>query len=280
MIEPAVHPISDQEFALFQKLIYEIAGIALTDAKRVLLVGRLSRRLKAYDFDTFSQYYRFLTGPEQGGELQTMVDLLTTNETYFFREPQHFEFLAQQILPQLRGSGRLRVWSAASSSGEEAYSIAMTLAEHCNDDWEVFGSDISLRVLDKARNGLYSLERTDGIPTHCLKKYCLKGVREQTGKLLITPELRQRVSFAQVNLTQPIKNTGGIGEFDVIFLRNVMIYFDMATKRKVIENMLQFLKPNGYFIVGHSESLNGITQKLSALRPTIYRRTGVDRSAP
>jgi chemotaxis protein methyltransferase CheR len=154
--------------------------------------------------------------------------------------------------------------------------MAMTLAE-CRPDepWEVFGSDISLTVLAKAQAGLYSLERTDGIPPAYMKKYCLRGVRSQEGKFLIAPELRQRVSFAQLNLTRPIGRiggVGGIGEFDVIFLRNVMIYFDQETKRKVVENMLPTLKPNGYFIVGHSESLNGISSRVQAVRPTIYRR--------
>lgn len=275
MIANVEQAITDQEFVLFQQLIYKIAGIALSDAKRILLVGRLSRRLKACGFATFSQYYRMLASEAHPDELQTMVDLLTTNETYFFREPQHFEFLRQQIIPNHKGSGPFRVWSAASSSGEEAYSIAMTLAEHGPASWEVFASDISTRVIAKARSGLYSLDRIEGIPPNCLKKYCLKGVREQAGRLLVSPEIRQRVNFAQINLTRPID---GIGEFDVIFLRNVMIYFDMPTKRKVIDNMLPRLKPNGYFIVGHSESLNGITQKLTPARPTIYRWPGAERT--
>jgi chemotaxis protein methyltransferase CheR len=261
--------ITNQEFALFQRLIYKIAGISLSDAKKVLLVGRLTRRLKAYDFTSFSQYYRMLGSGEHPEELQTMVDLLTTNETYFFREPQHFDFLRDVILPERRGPATFRIWSGASSSGEEAYSMAMVLAEHRDRPWEVFGSDISLTVLDKARAGLYPAERTAGIPQKYLRKYCLKGVRSQQGNLLVDGALRQNVHFGQVNLTQPIT---GVGDFDVIFLRNVMIYFDPETKRKVVENMLPNLKPDGYFIVGHSESLNGITDRLRAIRPTIYRK--------
>lgn len=269
IMEPAGQAITDQEFALFQRLIYKIAGISLSDAKKVLLVGRLGRRLKFHDFDNFSEYYRYLAKEDHPDELQIMVDLLTTNETYFFREPQHFDFLKQLAKNHNRSAAPFRVWSGASSSGEEAYSMAMTLAECLPlDEWEIFGSDISMTVLEKARKGLYSLERIDGIPTALLKKYCLKGVREQAGSLLVSPELRSRVRFSQVNLTQPIH---GIGEFDVIFLRNVMIYFDPETKRRVVENMLPLLKPHGHFIVGHSESLNGITQKLQAVRPTIYR---------
>lgn len=262
--------ITDQEFVLFQRLIYKIAGISLSSSKKILLVGRLSKRLKHYGFATFTEYYRLLASGTRSDELQAFVDLLTTNETYFFREPQHFDYLRDTILPARRGSATFRVWSGACSSGEEPYTTAMVLAEHLpNTAWEVFASDISVTVLARAQTGLYPLERTTGIPKEFLRKYCLKGVRAQEGKLLVTPELRQRVRFGQVNLTEPIS---GVGEFDVIFLRNVMIYFDAETKRKVVENMLPMLKSGGYFIVGHSESLNGITDRLKSLRPTIYQK--------
>ncbi|MEF8698833.1 MAG: protein-glutamate O-methyltransferase CheR [Candidatus Accumulibacter sp. UW26] len=270
MDQSASH-ITDQEFALFQRLIHKLAGISLSDAKRVLLVGRLGRRLTHYRFDTYSQYYRLLTSGAHPQEVQQMVDLLTTNETYFFREPQHFDFLRDLLLGERRGGAPFRIWSGASSSGEEAYSMAMVLAEHRADaPWEVFGSDISLTVLARARAGIYPQERISGIPPAWLRKYCLKGVRSHEGKLLIDDTLKQRVSFAQVNLTQPIK---GVGQFDVIFLRNVMIYFDSDTKRKVIDNMLPSLKPGGYFVVGHSESLNGISSRLKTVKPTIYQES-------
>jgi len=263
--------ITDQEFALFQRLIYKIAGISLSDAKKVLLVGRLTRRLKLHGLETFTQYYRMLADGENAEELQAMVDLLTTNETYFFREPQHFDFLRDEILRRRRGTAPFRVWSAASSSGEEAYSLAMALAEQLPDNsWEVVGSDISTQVLAKAATGHYPLARTDGIPPAWMKKYCLKGVRSHAGTLLIVPELRKRTHFYQINLTQPV--TADIGEFDVIFLRNVMIYFDPETKRKVVHNLLPRLRPGGYFIIGHSETLNGITDRLQAIRPTIYQK--------
>lgn len=269
MTESTGYAITDQEFALFQKLIYRIAGIALSDAKKILLVGRLGRRLRHHDLASFGQYYRFLSSGQNPDELQVMVDLLTTNETYFFREPQHFDFL-REVAAKAPRQGTFRIWSGASSTGEEAYSMAMTLAEVLKDaPWEVFGSDISLTVLAKAQAGLYSLERTDGIPAAYMHKYCLKGVRSQAGKFLVAPTLRERVRFAQVNLTRPIS---GVGEFDVIFLRNVMIYFDQETKRRVVENMLPALKPNGYFVVGHSESLTGLCNQLRPLRPTVYRR--------
>jgi len=263
--------ITDQEFSRFQALIYKIAGIQLSDAKKVLVVGRLSRRLKHYGMTSFAQYYQLVTSHEEKGELQTMVDLLTTNETYFFREPKHFEFLSQELLPQVRPGSPYAIWSAACSSGEEPYTLAMVLADKLgmNAPWKITASDISTAVLARAQTGHYPMERTEGIPQAYLKKFCLKGVRSEAGTLLICKELRSRIDFRQVNLTQPAPD---VGPFDVIFLRNVMIYFDMDTKRQVVANLLTRLKPGGHFIVGHSESLNGITDKLITIRPTIYRK--------
>ena len=263
--------INDQEFALFQRLIYKIAGISLSDAKKVLLVGRLSRRLKQHALGSFTEYYRMLSSGEHPEELQTMVDLLTTNETYFFREPKHFEFLRDEVIAKRNSGAPFRVWSAASSSGEEAYSIAMTLADALpNAPWEIVGSDISTQVLAKAVTGHYSLARTDGISTGHMRKYCLKGVRSHAGSFLIVPELRKRTRFYQINLMHPVE--AEIGDFDVIFLRNVMIYFDPETKARVVHNLTPRLRQGGYLIIGHSETLNGITDRLLSVRPTIYRK--------
>ncbi len=263
--------ITDQEFALFQRLIYKIAGISLSDSKKVLLVGRLAKRLKHYNFGTFSQYYRMLAGGHHPEEMQVMVDLLTTNETYFFREPGHFHFLRDEILKPRRSAAPFRVWSAACSSGEEVYTLAMLLAETLpNSPWEVVGSDISTQVLAKAEAGHYPLGRHEGIPPDYLSKYCLKGVRSHSGSFLITPELKRRTRFHQVNLTLPVDTS--LGEFEVIFLRNVMIYFDTETKRKVVGNLLPRLKSGGHLIIGHSETLNGIQQGLEPVRATIYRK--------
>lgn len=260
--------LSDQEFRQFQTMIYDIAGISMAPGKKPLVSGRLAKRVKYYGLDSFGEYFRVLMHPEHRDELQTAIDLLTTNETYFFREPKHFDFLRQQI-PRLRRPGRpFRVWSGASSSGEEPYTIAMVLADALGDDaWEVIGSDISTRVLEKARTGHYPMTRIEGIPHHYLTRFCLKGVREQEGTFLIERSLRRRVSFLQVNLNEPLP---ALGEFDVIFLRNVMIYFDIETKRRVVERMLPMLRPGGYFLVSHSESLNGITSALDMVTPSIY----------
>ncbi|MFZ2269905.1 MAG: protein-glutamate O-methyltransferase CheR [Azonexus sp.] len=270
MAEPS--PITHEEFTLFRRLIYKIAGISLSDTKQVLLVGRLARRLQLYEFTSFSEYYRMLASGQHPDEVQTMVDLLTTNETYFFREPKHFEFLRDEILARHSSPGTFRVWSAASSSGEEIYTLAMVLADSLGGaPWEVVGSDISTRVLEKAATGHYSLARTEGIPPGFLQKYCLKGIRTQAGTFKIIPELRKRTRFQQINLTLPIPT--GIGEFEVIFLRNVMIYFDAETKTKVVNHLLPRLKRGGHLVIGHSESLTGLNiGPLEVVRPTIYRK--------
>jgi chemotaxis protein methyltransferase CheR len=264
--------ISKAEFGMFQKLIYEIAGISISDVKKILLVGRLSKRLKVLGCTNFSEYYKCVTTGDYAAERQVMVDLLTTNETYFFREPKHFDHLRQLAASRRKGN-IFRAWSAASSSGEEAYTMAMVLAETLGSSpWEVIGTDISSRVLAKAQSGQYPLDRTGGIPTNLLKKYCLKGLNEHAGTLLVARELRERVKFQTSNLLQPAKT---LGQFDVIFLRNVMIYFENDIKRKVIDNLLPYLKSDGHFVVGHSESLNGLTNKLTPVAPTIYRHNSV-----
>ena len=266
-----IAPLADNEFVLFQRLIYRIAGISLSDAKKILLVGRLSRRVQQYGFSTFSQYYRLLASGDHPDEVQVMVDQLTTNETYFFREPKHFDFLREELLPRHGRVTAFRAWSAASSSGEEVYTLAMVLAESLGSaPWEVVGSDISTRVLEKAERGHYSLERTDGIPPGLMAKYCLKGIRSNAGTFLISKELRQRTRFHQINLMHPI--TANIGDFDVIFLRNVMIYFDQETKAKVVRHLLPRLRQGGHLIIGHSETLSGIADGLTLVQPTIYRK--------
>lgn len=262
--------ISNAEFAQFQKLIYKIAGISLADTKKVLLVGRLGRRLKHHNLSSFGEYYRLVSGPGADAELQTMVDLLTTNETYFFREEAHFEFLTRTILPAHPPGTSFNIWSAASSTGEEIYTLGFVLADALgvNANWNITGSDISTSVLATAERGLYWLDRTRGLPDACLRKYCLKGVRSQEGSFMIAPEIKRHTKFMQVNLN---KTLPAMGKFHVIFLRNVMIYFDADTKRQVVARLVEQLHPGGYFIVGHSESLNGLTERLRTVKPTIYQ---------
>jgi chemotaxis protein methyltransferase CheR len=266
------YEISYAEFKRFSNLIYDIAGIKLTDAKKVLLTGRLSKRLAALGLRNYTQYFTHVTDVAHADELQHMVDLLTTNETYFFREPQHFEFLKRVVPRTLRQGQVYRVWSAASSNGAEAYTIAMILAHQLGIDgaWGVLGTDISNKVLKLARSGHYRMAGVEKIPREYLKRYCLRGTGGQEGTFLIEKRLREHVSFEQLNL-----NTEGIrgrGEFDVIFLRNVLIYFDTKTKQRVVSNLVPYLRKDGYFVVGHSESLSGIDTALVQAEPTVYKR--------
>ncbi len=262
--------LKEEEFHQFRSWLHRTAGINLSPAKKPLVSGRLSKRLKHYKLSSYGEYFRLITQASQTEELQVALDLLTTNETYFFREPKHFDFLNSDVLPHAKPGQPFRLWSAASSSGEEPYTLAMTLADGLGSTpWEIIASDISMRVLEKARTGHYSLDRTEGIPRHLLTKYCLKGTGSQEGTFLIERTLRSRVQFMQINLNNALPR---MGEFDVIFLRNVMIYFDMDTKREVVARMLPHLKSGGYFFVSHSESLNGISDSLKLVKPSIYRK--------
>lgn len=262
--------ISDHEFSQFQTLIYQQAGIHMSSAKKALVSGRLAKRLNEFRLVSYGDYFNLLTAKNHADELQVAVDLLTTNETYFFREPKHFDFLRNKVLSDHKPGRKFRVWSAACSSGEEPYSIAMVLADHFGDgQWEVVASDICTRMLEKARSGCYPLERTIGISREHLFKYCLKGVATRINTLRVDEKLRSRVNFMQVNLNESLPP---LGEFDLIFLRNVMIYFDLKTKREVVQRLLPMLRPGGHFIVSHSESLNGVVDSLHTLAPSIYRK--------
>lgn len=268
---PDTHAVlHDQEFAQFRDMIYRIAGISMSSAKKQLVSSRLAKRLRHHNFTSYGDYFRLITSPHGKAELQVAVDSLTTNETHFFREPKHFDFLRNHVVPARKAGKGLRIWSAACSSGEEPYSIAMMLDELLGKEpWEVVASDISAHILEKARSGLYPIVRLPEIPKHYLNRYCLKGIGEHDGTLLIEQSLRERVRFMQHNLTEtPAK----LGEFDVIFLRNVMIYFDQETKRQVVSRLLPLLRPGGYFLVGHSESLNGVTDDVRLVMPAIYRK--------
>jgi chemotaxis protein methyltransferase CheR len=246
----------------------------MSNGKQALVSGRLAKRLAHYQLESYSDYLRLLESRADPGELQMAVDLLTTNETYFFREPKHFSLLRELALEAREKKQSMqqtmRVWSAASSSGEEVYSIAMVLADVLGDaTWEVLGTDISTRVLQRARSGHYPMERASQMPQDYLKRFCLKGQGSEAGTMLIDRSLRQRVQFQQVNLNEPLPK---IGCFDVIFLRNVMIYFNLETKRQVVSRLLSQLRPGGYFLIGHSETLNDINDTLSVVAPSIYRK--------
>ena len=261
--------ISPFAFHKIRDYVYRTAGIVIGNDKTALVTGRLWRRLELYGHKTYEAYFAYVSSPEGTQERSTMLDLLTTNETYFFREPAHFEFLRDQIIPQQRNKP-MRVWCAASSTGEEPHSIAMVLANVMGKtDWDILATDISGKVLEHARTGVYRAERIDHIPSDYLKNYCRRGIGEYEGMLAVVPSLRSRIRFEQHNLMHARKDDE---QFDVIFLRNVLIYFDQPTKQKVIENLLQCLRPGGWLILGHCESITGLNLKLTTIRPSIYRK--------
>jgi chemotaxis protein methyltransferase CheR len=266
---PDTPTLTDPEFEMLRKLLYEAVGINLTPEKKALVTGRLSKRVVDLGLGSFGEYFRRIGGPDPD-ERQWAFNALSTNETSFFREPQHFAYLTEVILPAHPRGEAFRVWSAASSTGEEAYSIAMVLAERLGKSaWEIVASDISTKVLDQARRGLYALDRAGNIPKPYLRNFCLKGAGSQEGNFLIDRWLRERVRFQQVNLVGPVP---ALGTFDLIFLRNVLIYFDPPTKRKVVDNLLPHLKPGGHFFSGHSESLTGMVNGLETIKPAVYRK--------
>lgn len=266
----SIATINDKEFSQFQNLIYKAAGISLSLAKKPLVSGRLAKRLRERQLTSYGDYFKLLTSGHDPAEFQMAVDLLTTNETYFFRESKHFDFMRHQVLPNHKKGKPFRVWSAASSSGQEAYTVAMVLADCLGDQpWEVVASDISTQVLERARTGNYPMEQARHIPKDYLNRYCLKGTGSKEGTFLVERSLRSRVSFRQVNLNATLPK---LGEFDLVFLRNVMIYFDEDTKRQVVRRIMGQLKSEGHLLIGHSESLNGIVDELKQLMPSVYRK--------
>ena len=267
-----IEGLSEREYIAIRDLLLKHAGIALGAHKKTLVTGRLYKRLQMLGLRSYSEYIARINGGHFPDELQIAINLLTTNETYFFRESKHFAMLEEwyQAAPQ---DEVFRVWSAACSTGEEVYTIAITLQEanrrRRGAPWEVRGSDISTRVLDVARAGMYGMERIDSIPEDVLKRYFLYGTGPYDGKILVERELREKAEFAQINLVQPLPE---LVPFDVIFLRNVMIYFENDVKRKVVRQLLAQLKPEGVLLVGLAESLNGLLDGLVNVGPGAYRR--------
>jgi len=260
--------IRDEDFSAFQAMFFTAAGIRLAPGKKALVASRLARRLKHHGIACYGEYFKIVKG--SADEKAIAVDLLTTNETYFFREPKHFDYLVTNVLPKRARGDTYRVWSAACSSGEEVYTLAMLLSENLDSQpWEVFGSDLSSAVLTRACAGIYPMERGKGIPPELLKRYCWRGTNEQAGKFLVDEWLRQQTRFAQINLNEALPD---IGMFDVIFLRNVLIYFEQEKKQQIIARLLHKLRPGGYLFIGHSESLNGMSLSLASQLPSVYRK--------
>jgi chemotaxis protein methyltransferase CheR len=275
--------ISPELFKKFQRLIHQQTGIWLSDSKVLLLCGRLSRRLRALEIPTLERYYQLVIDADQQEERDSMIDAITTNETRFFREPRQFEFLEQRAIPVWKAEAQqglrsrtLRLWSAGCSSGEEPYSLAMLMARNLpgSEGWNVtiLATDVSTQMLDQARVGIYRMEKSLEIPEPLLKDHMLKGVADQTGKMKVMPEMQQMVEFQRLNLMQDAYP--GSCSFDAIFCRNVLIYFDLASKSKVVEGLIRCLQPRGLLFLGQAENLSGVNSQLRTLAPAVYVRSG------
>ena len=279
---PLARGVSDAEFARFQALVHREAGIWLSPVKKALLAGRLSRRLRELGLATYGDYYEIVRADE--AERTHMLDCISTNETHFFREPRHFQLLAERVYPAWRAEAnaglrprRIRAWSAACSTGEEPYSLAMSLLQAFPPgsgwDVEILATDLSTRVLDRARAAAWPIAKSNEIPSSCIRAFMLRGTGSQEGRMKAGPEIRSLVRFARLNLNDV--SYPAVGQFDLVFCRNVLIYFDAATKARVVDRLLGHLAPAGLLFLGHAESLNAMTNRLRTVIPTVYAHPDV-----
>jgi chemotaxis protein methyltransferase CheR len=269
--------LRDDTFLALSRLMHEAIGVHFTPAKKPLVASRLAPRIQRLGLGGYEDYLGLISGGATdgttGGEFQMAVDLLTTNETYFFREPAHYTLIEQEIARTKPLS--LSVWSAAASFGDEAYSTAMLLADlqqrgQLGSDWRVLGTDISDRVLRSAVEGVYPEDRLRNVSPERLRRHCLRGSGESAGLVQIHPKLRERVKFGQLNLCLPVCE---IGQFDIVLLRNVLIYFDAATKADVVDRVLTQLRPGGLFFIGTAEGRVACKTPLQPVAPGAFRKT-------
>ncbi len=271
--------MTDETFSRFSRFIQAELGIKMPLAKKTMLQARLQKRLWKLGMDSFDAYHEYVFSPQgRADELQQMIDVVTTNKTEFFREPKHFDFLTQRVLPDLinrRGTANpFIIWCAGSSTGEEPYSLAMLLSNFAEQvqgfRFLILATDISSRVLEKARLGIYDDETVQTVPENFKKKYLLRSKGQEKKLVRIVPELRSYVRFRQLNL---IRKDFGLREtMDVIFCRNVIIYFNRETQGQVINRLCYYLNPGGYLFTGHSETLNGIPTPVIPVSHTVYQK--------
>jgi chemotaxis protein methyltransferase CheR len=284
--------ISDQEFMLFQSLIRREAGIHLAPSKKPMLVSRLMRRVGALRLASFGDYYRYIVCSD-GRELVHLLDAICTNETWFFRNPRHFTFIKDELAPRWVAEAesgkrpkRVTVWSAACASGEEPFSLAMVLLDALPGfEVEIQATDLSSRVLERAQAATWPLEKSSDIPPSYLKRYMLRGMGAQHGKMRATDELRRVVSFARVNLNEAFW-AAEPARLDMIFCRNVLMYFEPGCRERAVRRLLARLSPRGYLFLGDAEGLNGV-EGLRLVIPAAYTPKDnaieigdVDRSRP
>jgi chemotaxis protein methyltransferase CheR len=270
--------LTDTDFRKISRLVYDQCGIHLQEGKKELVRARLGKRMRLGRFHSFREYLQYVIEDSSGEELVHLLDSISTNFTFFFREEKHFHFLRSEFVPALAASRpdrdrKIRFWSAGCSSGEESYSLAITLLEGLENspgwDIDILGTDLSTKVLKAAAAGIYSQERIRSLPQALVKKYFLKGNRQWKDHVKVKDRVRRHVRFARLNLTEPFHFKKS---FDGILCRNVMIYFDKKTQASLVNRLYDCLETGGVLLIGHSESLTGITHPFQYVRPTIYRK--------
>jgi chemotaxis protein methyltransferase CheR len=271
--------LSDRDFKRLSEWIHARIGIFMGPDKKTLMEGRVKKRMRHLKIPSFRQYCEFVFSVQGKEETPFLIDVLTTNKTDFFREPVHFEYLNRTVLPGLAGrsgSNTIRVWSAACSTGEEPYTLAMVLQEFvarkAGLDYTILATDISRTVLEKAEQGIYQEEIAAAVPLSLRQKYLLRSRDPENPVVRIVPELREKVWLRRLNLIAD--NFDISKEMDVIFCRNVMIYFDRATQEKLVQKFYRHLAPGGYLFIGHAESLSNLKTSFTYMAPTIYKKDG------
>jgi chemotaxis protein methyltransferase CheR len=272
--------MTDEDFGKLSSYVYEELGIKMPSAKKIMLQSRLQKRLADLKIGSFKEYIDFVFS-EKGleDEIIKMIDLITTNKTDFFREASHFDYLTEIALPEIC-NGRspkkiIKIWSAGCSSGEEPYTISIILKEFLQEypdfDFEIYATDLSVRILKKAALAIYPEERINPVPQNLKRKYFLKSKDQDSKSVRLIPEIRSKVTFNRLNFMDPYYSIDR--EFDIIFCRNVLIYFDRETQQQVINKLTSKLKYDGFFFLGHSESITNMKVPLRPIRPTIFRKT-------
>ena len=273
--------MSENDFSLFSELIENLCGIKMPRVKKTMLEARLRKRMRALGLRSFREYWNYIDSPKgKKIELVNMIDVVTTNKTDFFREPAHLEYLYNEALPELLADPErekhqgLRIWSAGCSTGKEAYSLAMILSEYSRNKgplaFTIHGTDISTKVLEKAARGIYDQDKAEAIPPAYRKRYLLKSRDPEKRTIRIAPEIRSLATFSRLNFLE--ENYGFTIPFDVIFCRNVIIYFERENQQRILTRICRNLIPGGYLFTGHSETLHGMTLPIRPLAPSVYRK--------
>jgi chemotaxis protein methyltransferase CheR len=270
-------PLKASEFAKIRRLAYDTFGLDLRAGKETLVSARLGKHIRKSGCRSFDEYYQHVVEDSTGEALIQLIDALTTNHTSFFREPAHFDFLRKTFLPEWTKRGSIDIWSAACSTGEEPYSIAMCILEELGEvtssKVRILATDISTRALAAAEKGIYPAERFEVLSAMQLRNFWLRGERDWAGSYRAKKEMRALIEFRRLNLLEPVSQ---IGHFPLIFCRNVMIYFDKPTQQRVLDCLAGCLEPGGYLLTGHAESLTGVEHGLRYVQPAVYRKPSAD----